>query len=65
MKMLLVKGQRTDVYLNPTKVEMIRKAPYGRFPAKAVILTDDGREYYSTQERDELIKEWGLCINEI
>jgi len=61
MRMLMVKGQRVDVWLNPMKVCAIRRAPYGRYPAKAVVLTDDGREYYSVEEREELVEKWEAC----
>lgn len=62
--MMLVRGQRMDVWLNPERVAAIKKASPSRYPSKALVITDAGYEYYSTATVEVLIKEWGECRNE-
>ena len=64
MKMLLIPGQRTDIYVNPARVMGIKKASPSRLPAKSLVITDVGYEYYSTAPREELVREWEECVND-
>jgi hypothetical protein len=63
MRMLLVPGQRMDIYLNPNRVTAIKKASPSRLPSKSLIIMDVGYEYYSTATREELVRAWEDCIN--